>query len=143
MLKPTVFLTALALIVAPAALAAKPVTPNKPVTANNANGAPKPHAVTFVLRGTLSHFTAANGATPGTITVLVAAANHHGAALKGQTLTFALSAGSKVVFDADKQITDGERGLVQVRAPKKTDAATLQTLNARMVIDQSTAQPSS
>jgi hypothetical protein len=133
MLKPTVVLTALALVVAPAALAAKPITPK------NSNAAPKAHAVTFVLHGTLSHFTAANGATPGTITVLVSAANHHGAALKGQTLTFALSASSKVVFDADKQITDGEHGLVQVRAPKTTDAATLQTLNPRMVIDQSAA----
>jgi hypothetical protein len=137
MLKPTVVLTALALAAAPAALAAKPVTPAHP------NAPSKAHAVTFVLHGTLSHFVAANGATPGTVTVLVSAANHHGAALKGQTLTFALPAGSKVVFDADKQITDGERGLVQVRAPKKTDAATLQTLNPRMVIDQSTAQPSS
>jgi hypothetical protein len=132
-LKPTVFLTALALVVAPAALAAKPITakhPPKPAT---------PHAVTFVLHGTLSHFTAANGATPGTITVLVSASNHHGAALKGQTLTFALSASSKVVLDADKQITDGERGLVKVRAPKKTDGITLVTLTPAMVIDQGAA----
>jgi hypothetical protein len=133
MLKPTVVLTALALVVAPAALAAKPVTPKSP------NAAPKAHAVTFVLRGTLSHFSAANGATPGKITILVAAANYHGAALKGQTLTFVLSATSKVVLGSDKQISDGERGLVQVRAPKKTDAATLQTLNPRMVIDQGAA----
>jgi hypothetical protein len=137
MLKPTVVLTALALVAAPAALAAKPVTPA------HSNAAPKAHAVTFVLHGTLSNFVAANGATPGKITVLVSAANHHGAALKGQTLTFALTADSKVVFDADKQLTDGERGLVKVRAPKKTDAATLQTLNARMVIDQGAAHSSS
>jgi hypothetical protein len=137
MLKPTVFLTALALVVAPAALAAKPITPKNP------NAAPKPHAVTFVLHGTLSHFTAASGAVPGTITLLVSKSNHHGVALKGQTLTFPLSAGSKVVFDADKQITDGERGLVKVRAPKKTDAATLQTLSAGMVIDQGAAHLSS
>jgi hypothetical protein len=137
MLKPTVFLTALALVVAPAALAAKPITPKSP------NAAPKAHAVTFVLHGTLSHFTAANGATPGKITILVSAANHHGAALKGQTLTFALSASSKVVLDSDKQLTDGERGLVKVRAPKKTDATVLQTISAAMVIDQGAAHPSS
>ncbi|MDX6526062.1 MAG: hypothetical protein QOI43_1573 [Gaiellales bacterium] len=135
MLKPTVFLTALALVVAPTALAAKPITPKNP------NAAPKAHAVTFVLHGTLSHFTAANGATPGAITILVSKANHHGAALKGQTLTFALSASSKVVFDSDKQLTDGERGLVKVRAPKKTDATVLQTISAGMVIDQGAATP--
>jgi hypothetical protein len=137
MLKPTVVLTALALVAAPAALAAKPVTPA------HSNAAPKAHAVTFVLHGTLSNFVAANGATPGKITVLVSAANHHGAALKGQTLTFALTADSKVVFDADKQLTDGERGLVKVRAPKKTDATVLQTISAAMVIDQGAAHPSS
>jgi hypothetical protein len=137
MLKPTVVLTALALVVAPAALAAKPITPKNP------NAAPKPHAVTFVLHGTLSHFTAATGATPGTITVLVSKANHHGPTLKGQTLTFALSASSKVVFDSDKQLTDGEHGLVKVRAPKKTDATVLQTISAGMVIDQGAATPSS
>jgi hypothetical protein len=137
MLKPSVFLTALALVVAPAALAAKPITPKNP------NAAPKAHAVTFVLHGTLSHFAAANGATPGKITILVSTANHHGAALKGQTLTFALSASSKVVLDSDKQLSDGERGLVKVRAPKKTDATVLQTISAGMVIDQGAAHPSS
>jgi len=106
------------------------------------SGAAKPHAVTFVLHGALSHFSAANGSTPGSITLVVSASNHHGAALKGQTLTFALSASSKVVFDSDKKITDGERGLVQVRAPKNTNATTLQTLTPRMVIDQGAASAS-
>jgi hypothetical protein len=131
MLKPTLLLTTLALVVAPAALAAKP--PQHP------SGAAKPHAVTYVLHGALSHFSPATGSTPGSITLVVSASNHHGAALKGQTLKFALSAGSKVVFDADKQISDGERGLIQVRAPKNTNATTLQTLTPRMVIDQGAA----
>jgi len=81
MLKPTLLLTTLALVVAPAALAAKPTHPQHP------SGAAKPHAVTFVLHGALSHFSAANGSTPGSITLVVSASNHHGAALKGQTLT--------------------------------------------------------
>jgi len=136
MLKPTVLLTTLALAVAPAALAAKPTPPQHP------SGAGKPHAVTYVLHGALSHFTPANGSTPGSIIVVVSASNHHGAALKGQALKFALSASSKVEFDSDKQITDGERGLVQVRAPKNTDATTLQTLTPRMVIDQGAASAS-
>jgi hypothetical protein len=103
---------------------------------------PAPHSVTFVLHGALSHFTAASGATPGTITLLVSASNHHGAALKGQTLTFVLSATSKVILGADKQITDGERGLLKVRAPKKTDGATLMTLTPAMVVDQGAAAAS-
>ena len=137
MLKPTVFVTALALVAAPAALAAKPITPKNPPKTHTA------HLVTFVLHGTLSQYTAANGTAPGTITVLVSAANHHGKSLKGQTLTFSLPAASKVVFDADKQITDGERGTVKLRAPKKSLGPALVTLAPTMIIDQGAAHPAS
>jgi hypothetical protein len=137
MLKPTVLLTALVLAAAPAALAAKPVTPKNPPKT------PTAHLVTFVLHGTLSQYTAASGTSAGTITVLVSASNHHGKSLKGQTLTFALAAASKIVFDADNQITDGERGIIKVRAAKKALGPVLVTLAPAMVIDQGAAHAAS
>lgn len=97
--------------------------------------------VSYVLKGTLSGYTAANGTTPGSITIAVTHANHHGHALKGQTLTFPTDATTKVTLkDGVTAITDGDTGSVTVRAPKKIAAAdlasTLQTYNARHIIDK-------
>ena len=108
---------------------AKPASPGK--------SAPK---VTYVLHGTLSAYTAANGATPGSVTIAVTAANYHARSLKGQSLTFAVAPSTKVVLDADGQITDGEKGVVKVRAPKRTAsdtlATTLQAAAVSQVVDQ-------
>lgn len=97
--------------------------------------------VTYVLKGTLSGYTAANGSTAGSITIAVTHANSHGHALKGQTLTFPVDANTKISLENGlTTITDNDHGLVKVRAAKKIDAAslaaTLQTSSAKQIVDQ-------
>jgi hypothetical protein len=140
-------LAAVVLAVPAAAFAAKPPHPAHPAhPAHPTKGAPtKTHAVTYVLKGTLSAYTAvtpANGVNPevpGSVTITVAHSNHHGMAFKRQSLTFQLTSSTKVVLGHHSTVTDGDRGMVKVRAPKNTDATTIQTLAARMVIDQGSA----
>ena len=129
-------LLALALAVPTAALAAKPPAPG-----NSQGKAPQ---VMYVLKGTLTAYTAAAGATNGSVSLLVKSANHHGASLKGQTLTFAVSSSTKVVTGDATAVTVNDNGVVKVRGPKKiaaTDnlATVLQALTAKQVIDQGAA----
>ena len=128
----SILAAAAAAAVPAAAVAARQPAPATPSKAK----APK---VTYVLRGTLSAYTAANGSTAGSVTITVSSANFHGRALKGQSLTFAVNASTKVVLDADAQVTDGEKGIVKVRAPKRVAAAelaaALQAVGAAQVID--------
>ena len=127
---------ALALAVPSLALAAKPPAPS-----NSQGKAPQ---VMYVLKGTLTAYTAAAGATNGSVSLLVKSANHHGASLKGQTLTFAVSSSTKVVTGDATAVTVNDNGVVKVRGPKKiaaTDnlATVLQALTAKQVIDQGAA----
>jgi hypothetical protein len=104
--------------------------------------------VQYVLRGALSTFSAFDSSTNtnGSITIAVTSANRHGKALKGQTLTFTGMVGSstKVVLENGVTVvTDGDSGIVKIRAPKEpkdissTDLTTLLTaLPVRQVIDQ-------
>ena len=135
MRKLPVFL-ALALAVPSLALAAKPPAPG-----NSQNSHGKAPQVMYVLKGTLTAYTAANGATNGSLSILVKAANHHGASLKTQTLTFPVSSLTKVVTPGGAALTLNDKGIVKVRGPKKigpTDnvATVLQALTAFQVIDQ-------
>lgn len=112
----------LALVLPSLALAAKPPTPGHS-HASHGKAAPK---VMYVLKGAISSYTAAAGASNGSITILVKRANHHGAALKEQTLTIAVSSATRVVFDNDgSTIADGDNGVVKVRAAKSIAAADL------------------
>jgi hypothetical protein len=129
-------LAALALLVPAAAFAAgKPGNPGKSQQAG-AHAAPK---VMFVLKGTLTAYTAANGSTDGSVTIVVKSANHHGASLKGQTLQIPVSASTKIVgtFAAN------DNGIVKVRAASRTAAAALvaalEAAKAWQVIDQGTS----
>ena len=81
-MKKALILVFAALMIPSVALAAKPSP-----TGKGGKGAPQ---VTYVLKGTLSSYTAYDSVTPanGSITILVKHANHHGKSLKGQTLTF-------------------------------------------------------
>ena len=56
--------------------------------------------VQYVLKGTLSAYTAYDSATStdGSITIAVRHSNYHGRLLKNQSLTFTLTANSKVTF---------------------------------------------
>jgi hypothetical protein len=97
--------------------------------------------VSYILKGTLSAYTAATDSTPGSITIVVNHANHHGHALTGQTLTFPTDSKTKVTLeDGVTAIADNDNGTVKVRAPKKIAAAdlatTLQTYTAKQIIDK-------
>jgi hypothetical protein len=103
--------------------------------------------VQYILKGTLSAFTAFDSTTNtnGSITIMVTHSNRHGRVLKGQTLTFPMvTANTKVVLhNGATVITNGDRGIVKVRAPKEpkdisaTDLTTVLTgMPVRQIIDQ-------
>ena len=135
-MKKAILLIFAALMIPSVALAAKP--------AHLAKAKPAPQ-VTYVLKGTLSNYSAYNSVTlaNGSITILVTSGNHHGKALKGQTLTFAVDANTKVsLADGVTAITNGDSGIVKVRAAKNIPAAdlaaTLQASPARQIVDKGT-----
>jgi len=132
MKKAMIFVLAALVIPTSVALAAKPAS-------KGGKGAPK---VTYVLKGTLSNYTAYDSVTPanGSITIVVSHSNNHGKALKGQTLTFPVDANSKVSFGHGvTAIANGDRGIVKIRAAKKIAAAdlasTLQAIPAGKIKD--------
>jgi hypothetical protein len=124
---------ALALAVPAIALVAKPAQPGQSVQPGKS--APK---VQYVMKGTLTSFTASAGGADGSIAFTVTKSNHQRAGLKDKALTLLVKPSTKVVFDTDGQLTAGETVVVKVRELKRTtDASTL--LNgkeARQVIDQ-------
>jgi hypothetical protein len=118
---------AAALLVPSLALAkGKPADPG-----SQSKAAPK---VMYVLRGTLTAYAPANGATNGSVTITVKSSNRHGASLKNLSLTFAVSSSTKVVGT----FTANDNGIVKLRGPKAGlgDPATFGTLVAKQVIDQ-------
>jgi hypothetical protein len=103
---------------------------------------------TYTLAGTLSTYTAYDSVTPanGTVTIVVKRAEPRGKALKGATLVFAIDANTKVTLRPPlTTITDGDRGIIKVRAPKRIAladlAATLQASPAKAVHDQGAPKP--
>lgn len=139
-MKKLLALVTLALAVPGLALAAKPPTAG---TSQNQHGKAAPK-VMYVFRGTLTAYTPAAGGANGSISILVKAANHHGATLKGQTLTFPVSPSTKVASESGAAVTLNDKGIVKLRGPKKlapTDnlATVLQALTAFQVVDQGPA----
>jgi len=111
--------------------------------ANPAHGKSNPK-VMYVLKGTLSGYIAANGATDGQISIDVNHSNYHGRALKGQTLTFSTTSRTRVGFpNGATTVTDGARGVLKFKAPLRmgagTDIATVLPTMAKAlhIIDQS------
>jgi fructose-1,6-bisphosphatase/inositol monophosphatase family enzyme len=101
--------------------------------------------VQYVLKGTLSAYTPYNSATStnGSITILVMHSNYHARALKTMSLTFPVSAKTRVTYRNGTTLassTATAKGILKLRAPKKVApadlAATLQTYNAGHVIVQ-------
>lgn len=121
------FVLALALALPAVALAAQPAQPGK--------SAPK---VQYVLKGTLTSFTASTGGADGSIAFTITNANRHRAALKDQPLTLLIKPTTRVVLDTDGELTAGETVIVKVRELRRTtDAlALLNGKDARQVIDQ-------
>jgi hypothetical protein len=136
-MKKIVALVVLALAVPSLALAAKLPTAGSAPSAQS-KSAPK---VIYVLKGTLTAYAAAGATSNGSVSISVKAANHHGASLKGQTLTFPVAPTTKVAADNGTTVTVNDNGIVKVRGPKRvpaTDnlATDLQALTAFQVIDQ-------
>lgn len=99
--------------------------------------------VMYVLKGTLSGYTAADATTDGQISITVNHSNYHGRALNGQTLTFSTTMKTRVNYvSGATTITDGAKGVLKFKAPLRhlagTDmATTLQTsAKALHIIDQ-------
>jgi len=126
-----VLVVLVAALLVPAAAVAK----GKPSTAGSqSKAAPK---VMYVLKGTLTAYAPANGATNGSVTITVKSSNRHGASLKNLSLTFAVSSSTRIVGT----FTANDNGIVKLRGPKAGlgDPATFGTLVAKQVIDQGTA----
>lgn len=142
-MKKVLLLAVMALAIPSVALAAKPPHPSQGGPGLHGKAAPK---VMYVLKGTLSAYSAFDSGTNtnGSITIAVTHANHHGKALVGQTLTFPVGSATKVVLEnGATTITDGDLGIVKIKAAKNIAAAdlatTLQATNAFQVIDQGPA----
>jgi hypothetical protein len=86
--------------------------------------------VMYVLKGTLSGYTAATSTTDGQVSITVKHANYHGRALKDQTLTFSTTMKTRIT--GTTPIADNSKGVLKFKAPLRhlagTDiATTLQT----------------
>ena len=90
---------------------------------------------TYNLKGRLSAFTAAVGTTPGSITIQVMKGNRAGRPFVGMTLTFVLTAATKIE-PRGAVIVNGDRGSVQLKAKEGLDAAGLQAQIPRKVEDE-------
>ena len=129
MRKVLVVLIAALLVPAAAVAKGKPADPG-----SQSKAAPK---VLYVLKGTLTAYTPANGGSNGSVTITVKSSNRHGASLKNQSLTFAVSSSTGVVGT----FTANDNGIVKLRGAKAGlgDPSTFGTLVAKQVIDQGAA----
>ncbi len=90
---------------------------------SHSKAAPK---VMYILKGTLSNYTAASTTADGSITIHVTHSNYHARALVGMDLTFAVSAKTTITFDnGATTIRNGARGIVKFRAPLRISNGTL------------------
>lgn len=113
----TLALVLLALAIPTAALAAKPGHP--PVKCCKAG--PK---VTYVLKGTLSNFTAASTTANGSVTINVTHSNYHAHAMVGHQLTFAIAMTTPTNLMGGT-ILNGAHGIVKFREFKNMTNANL------------------
>jgi len=136
-MKKVLILILAALMIPTSVALAKPPHPNKPVP-----------QVTYVLKGTLSNYMAYDSVTPanGSITIVVKRAMPHAKSLKGQTLVFPIDAKTKISLRHHMTtITNGDKGIIKVRAAKHIApadlVATLQASSAKQIVDQGAPKP--
>jgi hypothetical protein len=120
-----------------------------PTSVAFAKSAPGTHGkshprVMYILKGTLSSYTAATTTQDGSISITVKHSNYHARALRNQTLTFSTAMSTRVTMkNGATSITDGARGVLKFKAPLRlgagTDAATVLPTMAKAlhIIDQS------
>jgi hypothetical protein len=103
---------------------------------------PKPtKQTTYVFHGTLSAYTAAAGATSGSVTIVVSGSNKAGRPFVGQPVTFAVPSTTKV-DPAGAAITNGDLGMIQVKGPAgMTDPLVLGAVAPKLVEDETLAGP--
>ena len=132
-MRKTALVAILAALAVPAgAIAAKPPHPAKPAQATHVQ------KVTYVVRGTVTAYTAATADAAGSVSLTVTGSNRHAKALKAldQPLAFVLDAKTRIVLHKGAAVAVGDRVLLVVRAPKNLDAATLQAGPVRKLVDQ-------
>jgi hypothetical protein len=132
-LKIAVLTVAAAVLGVSAAFATPPAGKGKPATTPASTNAAKP-TVMFVIHGKITAYTAANGATNGSVSLTVSGSNHAAKQLKGLTLTFVVSSSSKVVGT----VTVGHNATVKWRSTKAPNAP-VQVGAVFQLIDQGTA----
>jgi hypothetical protein len=98
--------------------------------------------VMYVLKGTLTSYTAATTAQEGSITIDVSHSNFH-SSLKGQTMQFATTTSTRITFpNGATTLTAPDKGVLKFKAPlhRKGDATLMATLTANAkalhIIDQ-------
>jgi hypothetical protein len=118
----------------------KPPTspPGKPASTPPSTPAGKPAGkptVMFVVRGTVGAFTAASGATNGSITITVSGGNEHATKLfaNGAAQAFVVSSNTRVVSTGG--ISGGDKVLVKIRAPKAAPALTVRSTPAKQIVE--------
>ena len=80
--------------------------------------------VTYILKGTLSNFTAASTTANGSVTINVTHSNYHARALVGQQLTFGIAMTTPTNLMGGT-IVNGAQGIVKFRAPLRVSNTTL------------------
>src|SRR5215469_5223721 len=80
--------------------------------------------VTYILKGTLSNFTAASTTANGSVTINVTHANYHAHALVGQQLTFGIAMTTPTNLMGGT-IINGAHGIIKFRAPFKISNSAL------------------
>lgn len=118
MLRKTLALAVLALAIPTVALAAKPTTHT-----SQSKAAP---TVMYILKGTLSNFTAASTTASGSVTINVTHSNFHARALVGHPFTFAVTTNTATTLNGTSTVNN-TRGIVKFRAPKNQTNTTLMT----------------
>lgn len=134
MKKAIVVLVAAVVLPTSVALAAKPAHPAK--------GAKSNPIVQYVVKGTLTSYTAATNQADGSVTIDVAKSNFH-SSLKGQSMTFATTMNTRVTFpNGATTLTTPAKGVLKFKAPlhRKGDTTLVTTLTANAkalhIIDQ-------
>ena len=102
--------------------------------------------VMYVLKGTLTAYTAATSSSDGSITIDVKHSNYHGRALRGQPLTFPTTLKTRITFpNGATTLTTPAKGVLKFKAPlhRKGDTTLITTLttNAKAlhIIDLATS----
>ena len=111
----------LALVAVVLAIASVTFATTAQASKSKGKAAPK---VTYILKGTLSSFTAASTTANGSVTINVTHSNYHARALVGQQLTFGVAMTTPTNLMGGT-IVDGARGIVKFRAPLRVSNATL------------------